>query len=120
MCIMGVRAGQHATTIAQSIAHNVSTCERDAEMFRQLLIARGDVEMLAHIERAQLSLQSAYESLLAAFGGELAHDVDSGHNPDSTIGSARAHVAHPPVVDAEMIRKVAEIAATRARRYETR
>jgi hypothetical protein len=143
MCEMEVRQGQRASTIAQAIAHNVGTCKSDCEMYRQLLIGRGDVENLHRVETAQIFLAHAYESLLYAFGTEIAHDVDTGHNPDEHIvGNERAprtllgtpehpcpdcgatgehsHLPRVRPVDREMVTRAAEIAAAHARRYETR
>ncbi len=78
MCIMEVRPGQHSSTIAQALAHNVSTVERDMDMFELLVEARGDAAMLADLHGAHDHLRKAYATLLATFGIEVAKAVQDG------------------------------------------
>ncbi len=128
MCIMEVRAGQRSSTIAQAMAHNTSTIERDLDMLRELMKARGECETaLAQIDAAQADLKSAYERFLAMFAREIADDVANGHEhePAPVVGAERVHL-HPD--DEAMIDAIdrigradyARIAAHRAERYETR
>lgn len=106
---MEVRAGQKTATIAQAMAHNTSTIERDLDMLRKLLEARKEHELLAMVESAQNHLKHAYADFLEVFGETIANEVQDheGHNPDDH-GHERSFVeqAHH---DAQL-----------ARRYETR
>lgn len=110
MCIMEVRAGQRSSTIAQALAHNTSTVERDLDMFEELLKARGDHESLATVLHAHDHLRKAYATLLAQFGMEVAAEVadPAGHVHDHDHGSERSLVDQ------------AHHDASLARRYETR
>lgn len=116
MCIMEVRSGQRSSTIAQALAHNTSTVDRDIDMLVPLLRARGELDAVAEIEEAQRDLQSAYARLLAAFAAEITRDVAEHHESDAVVGNEHVHV-HPD--DAAMIDAMAT-AAHRAERYETR
>lgn len=78
MCIMEVRPGQAASTIAQAMAHNTSTVERDMDMFEELLKARGDFESLRTIVQAHGKLREAYAILLMQFGIEVGREVQNG------------------------------------------
>jgi hypothetical protein len=132
---MEVRAGQRSSTIAQAMAHNTSTIERDLDMFRRVMEARGERETaLAQLDAAQADLRSAYERFLAMFAREIADDVANGqHEPDAVIGAERVHT-HP--VDADAVARMSlpqdnqpttavvlaarRAAVHRAERYETR
>lgn len=117
MCIMEVRPGQHSVTIAQACAHNVSTVDRDMDMFRKLLVARGDTMGVAKLDTAQHYARIAYESLLAMYGDELADYVQAGHDhPQEITGNERVHA---PGADADMV-NVARDIAHRAAKFETR
>jgi hypothetical protein len=107
---MEVRPGQHAATIAQALAHNLSTVDRDFDMFRKLLEARGDTETLSTIEVAQRLTHRAYANMLEVFGEEVAAvEADpEGHLHTHDHGTERSFVAEA-AHDAE-----------RARRFETR
>ena len=80
MCIMEVREGQHSTTIAQAMAHNTSTIERDLDMFLKLLKARGEAELVKAVEHAQTHLKHAYATFLEIYGEELYHEVHHQHS----------------------------------------
>jgi hypothetical protein len=117
MCIMEVRAGQHGSTIAQAMAHNTSTVERDLDMFEELLKSRqkaGDTDsgaLLVDVVQAHTHLRLAYATLLRSFGEEIGREVQDthGHAHDhDTIGSERT------------LTEQAHHDATLARRYETR
>lgn len=80
MCIMEVRPEQHSATIAQAMAHNTSTLDRDLEMFIELLRARAkrDPEVtlvLDSVLSAQAQVHRAYAQLLTVFGEEVAAHV---------------------------------------------
>jgi|ERR1043166_5310238 len=79
MCIMEVRPGQKSSTIAQAMAHNVSTIERDMDMFEELLKAREDFESLDTVQEAHLMLKRAYANLLMQFGIEVAKEIEGNH-----------------------------------------
>lgn len=107
MCIMEVRAGQNTATIAQAMAHNTSTIERDLDMFRKLLEARKEGEHVELVNRAQDYLHRAYAIFLEQFGEFVAEQV----NPDDHVhtddhGHERTFVeqAHH---DAQLARKYA-------------
>lgn len=109
MCIMEVRPGQTTATVAQAMAHNTSTIERDLDMFRKLLEARKEGVHLTLVNRAQSLLHEAYAIFLEQFGEFVAEEV----NPDTHVhteqnGHERTFVeqAHH---DAQL-----------ARKYETR
>jgi hypothetical protein len=107
MCIMEVREGQRSSTIAQAMAHNTSTIERDLDMLRALLKARGETALLAEVEEAQRALGNAYQHFLAIFASEIERDVAHQHLPEPTVGNERRD-------------DLASVAARRASRYETR
>lgn len=117
MCIMEVRPGQRSSTIAQAMAHNLSTIERDLDMFKPLLEARGEHELLATIEEGHEHMKAAYQHFLDCFIHEIHHEVEHGHDHDhgdhagervydGDLETALLHQAHH---DAQL-----------ARRYETR
>ncbi len=110
MCIMEVRAGQHSSTIAQALAHNTSTIERDMDMFEKLVSARGEKELLADLLYAHEHLRKAYATLLACYGMEVAKAVqdEEGHVHNHDHGNERSFV------------ETAHHDAGLARRFETR
>ena len=110
MCIMEVRPGQHASTIAQAMAHNLSTVDRDLDMMIGLLKGRNDTANLALVLQAQDQTHRAYATMLSVFGMELAAaEADSaGHIHEHDHGSERSFVAE------------AHHDARLARKYETR
>ena len=110
MCIMEVRAGQRSSTIAQACAHNVTTVERDCDMFATLLEARGDDERLVALRRAQHNLTHAYADLLELFG-EYVSEEEQEHG---------RHHDHDNGTHERSLVEVAHHDANLARRYETR
>jgi hypothetical protein len=110
MCIMEVRPGQQAATIAQAMAHNLSTVDRDLDLFKELLTARNDQENLTLVLRAQDLTHRAYAIMLAQFGMELAaaEGDEAGHLHQHDHGGERSFV------------DVAHHDAGLARRFETR
>lgn len=110
MCIMEVRVGQRSSTIAQALAHNTSTVERDLDMFEVLLKARGDVASLATVKDAHEHLRRAYATLLAQFDYEVADEV----------ADAEGHVHGHDHGNERTLVEVAHHDARLARQYETR
>jgi hypothetical protein len=110
MCIMEVHAGQKSSTIAQALAHNVSTVERDMDMFEKLVEARGANELLHDLQFAHDHLRKAYAMLLEVFGIEVAIQVqdEKGHVHTHDHGNERSLI------------EVAHHDAGLARRFETR
>lgn len=122
MCVMQVRPGQRSSTMAQAMAHNVSTCERDLDMYIALLSARGQHEAASECRDAQTRLHGAYEMLLGAFTNEIVKDVAHGHNPDEQewTGNERDLHAGLSADDVDMAHDAALLAAQHAKPYETR
>ena len=110
MCIMEVRPNQHASTIAQAMAHNASTLDRDLDMFKALLNARGDVETLKQVLAAQRMIHRAYEALLDIFEAEIHTHEHEAHLDDE----------HEPVGNERSLAEQAHHDAELARRFETR
>ena len=107
MCIMEVRPGQRTATVAQAMAHNTSTIERDLDMFRKLLEARKDGAHVAMVDRAQGLLKEAYAIFLEQFGEFVAEEDNSDtHVHDHSHERSFVERAHH---DAQL-----------ARKYETR
>lgn len=94
MCIMEVRPGQATSTIAQAMAHNVSTIERDMDMFEALIKARGDEQSLDVLTRVHDDLRRAYAELLMQFGFEVAKEIQdgTGHLHTHDHGNERSFV----------------------------
>lgn len=124
MCIMEVRPGQRSSTIAQAMAHNVSTIERDLDMLKPLLIARGEHEMLAIIEAGHEAMKTAYEHFLACFVAEIEQEISNGGDHDHDYHDhEREHHAPVRLVDEGVIEQAQELMRRRtaaAERYETR
>jgi hypothetical protein len=115
MCIMEVRPEQHHATIAQAMAHNTSTIDRDLEMFVEVLRARShhDPEVIAALDSvlsAQSQVHRAYAQLLTVFGEMVAAGVATteGHVHEHDHGNERSFV------------EAVQAATRRARRFETR
>jgi thiamine monophosphate synthase len=119
MCIMEVRNGQHSSTIAQAMAHNVSTVERDLDMFELLLKARKDDESLATVIEAHDHLRKAYAGLLMQFGIELAEEVQNGHSHAHLHDASNALDLDIRGQERSFI-ETAHHDASLARRFETR
>ena len=109
MCIMEVRPGQRSSTIAQAMAHNTSTVERDLDMFKPLLAARGEHELLAKVERAHTALKEAYTEFLSVFVTEVYDEVHIHGDVDHHDHGEERNVVAQAHHDAQL-----------ARRYETR
>lgn len=113
MCIMEVRAGQNTATIAQAMAHNTSTIERDLDMFRKLLQARKEGKHLELVETAQKLLSEAYAIFLEQFGEFVAEQV----NPDTHV---HTHTNEGDHGHERTFVEQAHHDAGLARKYETR
>lgn len=142
MCIMEVRKGQQSATMAQAMAHNLSTVERDLEMFAEVLRARNDGRGHELVGALQVEVEHAYRVALALFADELADHAgppigtDAGYMPTGLqTGNERhepnlallAEWRHEHAEDAAMIaalpvadRMAGTSAAMRAERFETR
>lgn len=102
--------------MAQAMAHNASTVERDLDLFESVLAARarhGDHEagaILTEVQHAHEHLRHAYAGLLGVFGQEVGSEAadPDGHVHDHDHGNERSLVA------------TAHHDAGLARRYETR
>jgi len=105
ICIMTVREGQRTATIAQAMAHNVSTVERDMDMFEPLVKARGEQDKLVALNRAHENLKRAYADLLELFGELVAEEVmDPEGHVHEVVGSERTFTEEAKR-DAELARK---------------
>lgn len=119
MCIMEVRAGARASTIAQACAHNVSTIERDMDMFLGLLKARGLDSKADMLMQAQKNLQRVYADLMPLF-------IEFVSDEEETIPSLKHFHPHDgSPIGTEAIPTATLIAATnaatrKARANETR
>lgn len=110
MCEMEVRPGQRSSTIAQACSHNVSTVDRDLDMFEHVLAARGETRALEEIRAIHVDLAKCYERLLRVFGGEVRHEVEAwNHAIPGENGNERRSLIEQAHHDAEL-----------ARRHETR
>lgn len=110
MCVMEVRPGQHSSTISQACAHNVSTVDRDLDMFEKVLEARGETEVLEGIRKLHSDLHDCYTGLLAVFGDEVEKEVAAwDKNVPHEYGNERRDLIGQEHHDAEL-----------ARRFETR
>lgn len=119
LCIMEVRPGQRSSTIAQALAHNTSTVERDLDMFRPLLLARGELALLSKIEEAHEHLKAAYAGFLEVFAEEVTVEVRKhGDHDHGDHAGERVHHEDPDHL-AKLLAQ-AHHDATLARRYETR
>lgn len=139
MCIMEIRAGQRASTIAQAMAHNTATVMGDVTMFRELLERRDEGEMIRALDRAEGELQRAFAVYLEMFGEFAKREEDehgqhfTANEHDGADGTAErdqdGHQDHPQGHEAgtehhhghpRTFIEQAHHDATLARRYETR
>jgi hypothetical protein len=90
MCIMEVRAGQRASTIAQACAHNTATVLGDIDMFHELLERRGEDEMVRALDQAKGNLNRAFADLLEMFG-EFASREEASHGVHFTADDEHGH-----------------------------
>ena len=137
---MEVRPGQRSSTIAQAMAHNLSTIERDLDMFKPLVAARGETALLETIEAGHEAMKIAYARFLECFVNEIQIEVAHQHhhdvNSDDAVGNERVHEHHEHIhpVDQALISDATDLlgerdadlqsamtrAAHSAERYETR
>lgn len=64
MCILEIKHGQKATTVAQAVAHNLSTNERDLDFLRVYDAHYRKGANLEAINRASMHLHAAYRIAL--------------------------------------------------------
>ncbi|MGH7487136.1 MAG: hypothetical protein ACREMY_16265 [bacterium] len=113
---MEVRPGQHRSTIAQACAHNISTIERDMDMFEALLRAEdAGRDVMEDVTVAHAALKVAYDKLLGCFEAELTHDVLSGRYASEAHGHE-----HVKPVDRDVVTHAVESVVHAAERFETR
>lgn len=88
MCIIDVKAGMRYVTVAQAMAHNVSTIERDMDFLRKYLTtnvhrlgnleAQKRLEALARVEKCAAQLHIAYDCLLDNWQDALCAELECG------------------------------------------
>lgn len=119
MCIMEVRPGQKSSTIAQAMAHNISTVERDLDMFEMVLQARGQEDILTAIRHEHDSLRKVYAGLLEIFSEEVSREVI---HWNSAPAHEHVHGNERPFPDALQTTLVLQARhdADVARKFETR
>lgn len=105
MCEMEVSTTMKTDAMLQAMAHNSSTVDRDCDLLRPVLIARGETEKVAALDRFQHLIHEAYALMLGEYGmavGECVMDVD-GHiqhgyreadSPDEKFGSEKSPHGH--------------------------
>lgn len=79
MCIMEIRPGQHASTIAQAVAHNLSTIDRDCDMFVATLDAQGRPQDAQQVRELQAAIHGNYSAALSLFAHEVREDLEHWH-----------------------------------------
>lgn len=94
------------------MAHNVSTVERDLDMFRPLLEAREETKLLEYIQHAHAHLKAAYSLFLTVFETEVMDEVRNHGDHD--------HGDHSHERAPEELVKQAKHDADLARRFMTR
>lgn len=102
---MEVRPGQRSSTIAQAMAHNLSTIERDLDMFRPLLEARGETELLTEIEQGHEHMKRAYACFLNVFTIEVKTEVHSGHDHEHHDHAGERTLVEQAHLDAQLGRR---------------
>lgn len=108
MCIMEIHEHASAATMTQACAHNLSTVDRDIDMVKKVLTARGQHEAVRTFEHAQQYAHHAYADLLELFGEEAA-----------TIVPAEIH-SHDHAGNERSLVEVIDSATRQARKDETR
>ena len=108
MCIMEVHEHASSATMTQACAHNLSTVDRDIDMIKKVLTARGQHEAVRTFEHAQQYAHHAYADLLELFGEQAA-----------TVVPAEIHSHHRDCSE-RTLEEVIEAATKQARKDETR
>lgn len=108
MCIMEARPESHKATIAQAMAHNLSTVDRDGDMFIRVLNARRDFEGARTVAHLQEITHRAYAGFLEMFG-EFAAEI--------TPHAIHSHDSHG---NERTLEEVIVSATNAARKDETR
>lgn len=99
MCIMEVTPGQRTASIAMAMAHNLSTVDRDLDMFRTVLEKRGEHEKIAELDSAQAIVHDAYKRFLEMFGTAVGDEIAHVHSvlfphEHGDSGNERVSVPH--------------------------
>lgn len=105
MCEMEVSPTFATDAILQAMAHNTSTIDRDMDMVRHVLKARGEMEKLAAAERFQHLIHEAYALMLAEYGmavaevsmekdGKILHGHREAHSEDEKFGMEKSSHGH--------------------------
>jgi hypothetical protein len=94
MCIMEIHSGQRQSTMAQAMAHNASTLDRDLDMLITVLVNRHGGVLLDSVRAAQDHIHRAYAGLLDVYGESVAAEVTDpeGHVHDHDHGQERSLV----------------------------
>jgi hypothetical protein len=108
MCIMSIHQGADKATMAQAHAHNLSTVDRDCEMFSSVLNARKDFEGARTVTQLQQVVHRAYAGFLELFGEYAAEITPNGIHSHDRNGNERS------------LEEVIESATREARKDETR
>lgn len=92
MCIMEIHEHAANATMAQAMAHNLSTADRDADMLVKVFTARHDYAGVRAVQSAQAKVHAAYAEMLELFGEYAAQaSMDSAghvhHGSERTIES---------------------------------
>jgi hypothetical protein len=92
ICIMECHAGADKATMAQAHAHNLSTVDRDCDMFTRVLNARKDFEGARTVEHLQSVVHRAYAGFLELFGEYAAEITPHGIHSHDSHGNERSLV----------------------------
>lgn len=105
MCEMEVSPTFATDAILQAMAHNTSTIDRDMDMVKHVLKARGEMEKLAAAERFQNLIHEAYALMLGEYGmavaevsmekdGRILHGHREAHSSDEKFGMEKSPHGH--------------------------
>lgn len=108
MCIMSIHQGADKATMAQACAHNLSTVDRDGDMFLRVLTARHDFEAARTVTQLQHTVHEAYAGFLELFGEFAAEITPHGIHSHDRNGNERT------------LEEVVVAATKQARKDETR
>lgn len=75
MCVMDVHPGQHPSTMAQAMVHNLGTVMGDLDMFASLLKTQGRHEVATDILTTRNRLADCYNTLLLGYVDRLTEEV---------------------------------------------
>lgn len=75
MCVMDVHPGQHPSTMAQAMVHNLGTVMGDLDMFASLLKTQKRDEVAVDILTVRNRLADCYDTLLEGYVDRLTEEV---------------------------------------------